>query len=843
MPNVPQSNKAVEVFYSYAHNPDDEKLKDELLKQLAGVERQGVIVSWHDRKITAGREWAGEIDEHINTAGVILLLVSPDFMASGYCNDVELNRAMERHEAGEARVIPVILRPTLWKGAPFEKLQMLPTDARAVTLWPNRDEALLVVAEGIYKAVQEVAARTLTKEPKQTSGANIPRPPVVGFVARRDKEGRDIVGLLKEELAPDKNQLVALWGPGGAGKTTIAAEVVRATEDDFKGRVVWASPLRRADFNSATLLDEIATQLGREDLRRLAPEPKAAQVAALVSQAPTLVILDNFETVPEDEQTRCLDFLAQSAACPVLITTRGFIDRDDVTNIELAAMEMDEAREFLRRLIERTPKSQNFANLDHDDLIQKCEANPLLLQWVVRQIVLSKTPKTALDYLSQGEGDAAERIFTRSFNLPQLGDDGRAALLALSLFTPSASREALAEVAGFGDDLRRLDKAVESLSSLWLVETTEGNERLFLRGLTRELAKSRLSKNASAKEFRQRYIACFLRHAEAHLQPTPEGLNALEQEKDNFFGAMDASFATEDWASVIGIHGALSDFLLLHGYWDEAIQSGKQAAAAAIEAKDDLNVDRFTVNMAVMRRFRGEYEEASRILREVLLRFRRLKDEKKAAICLHELGVIAASQGKVDEARWLYEESLEISKRLSLYGHVSKILYQLAMLEQDKGQMREARRLYDESLEISRRHGNQHDVAMILNALGTLVYSQGEIEEARRLYNESLEMMRRFGDQYGIAGNLHNLGKLAQERNELEEAWQLYNESLEIEKRLGNQDGIAISIHHLGLLAEHRGNKMEAARLFREALSIFEKLGSPEAKKVRKDLKRVERVY
>jgi hypothetical protein len=450
MPDTPQPDRTVEVFYSYAHK--DEKLKKELLKHLANIERQGLIVNWHDRKLKPGGEWAREIDKRIDTAAVILLLVSPDFISSGYCNEVELKRAMEMHEAGEACVIPVSLRPVDWKGAPFEKLQALPTDAKPVTTWKIRDEAFKNIAEGVRKVVEEIAA-----PPESKALANIPRPPVVGFISRRDKEGRDIVGLLKEELAPDNNQLVALWGPGGTGKTTLAAEVVRGTENIFNGRVVWASPLRRADFNSATLLDEIATQLGREDLRRLAPEPKATQVATLVSETPTLVILDNFETVAEEEQARCLNFLAQNAACPVLITTRGFINRDDVTNVELAAMEFDEAREFLRRLIKRTPKTRNFAGLDHDGLIRKCEANPLLLQWVVRQIVLSKTPQTAIDYLSQGEGDAAERVFTRSFNLPQLGDDGRAALLALSLFIPSASRPALAEVSGFGTDLRRLD--------------------------------------------------------------------------------------------------------------------------------------------------------------------------------------------------------------------------------------------------------------------------------------------------------------------------------------------------------------------------------------------------
>jgi len=146
--------KPIEVFYSYSHK--DEELRDELEKHLSILKRQGVIQSWHDRRIGAGREWEGEIDTHLNTAHVILLLISADFLASDYCYDVEMKRAMERHEAGEACVIPVILRPVDWRGAPFGKLQALPTDAKPVTEWPNRDKAFLDVARGIRAAVEEL---------------------------------------------------------------------------------------------------------------------------------------------------------------------------------------------------------------------------------------------------------------------------------------------------------------------------------------------------------------------------------------------------------------------------------------------------------------------------------------------------------------------------------------------------------------------------------------------------------------------------------------------------------------------------------------------------------------
>ena len=150
-------NQAIEVFFSYAC--EDEKLRNELAKHLKVLERQGEITAWYDREITAGTEWKGQIDKHLESAKVILLLVSADFMASDYCYDVELKRAMERHEAGEARVIPVILREVDWQGAPFGKLQALPKNAEPVTNWPNRDQAFADIARGIRRAVEELAGK------------------------------------------------------------------------------------------------------------------------------------------------------------------------------------------------------------------------------------------------------------------------------------------------------------------------------------------------------------------------------------------------------------------------------------------------------------------------------------------------------------------------------------------------------------------------------------------------------------------------------------------------------------------------------------------------------------
>ena len=145
----------VEIFFSYAH--EDEPLVQKLIKQLALLQRQGVISAWHDRKIMAGQEWAGAISGALERCKIILL-VSDDFLASDYCYDVEMQRALARHDAGDARVIPVMLRPTYWEGAPFAKLQGLPKDMRPVTSWGKRDEAFTDIARGIARTARDITA-------------------------------------------------------------------------------------------------------------------------------------------------------------------------------------------------------------------------------------------------------------------------------------------------------------------------------------------------------------------------------------------------------------------------------------------------------------------------------------------------------------------------------------------------------------------------------------------------------------------------------------------------------------------------------------------------------------
>jgi hypothetical protein len=144
------------LFYSYSHK--DKEWRDELEEHLSLLRRQGVISAWHDRQIVPGQEWANKIDEQLELAQVILLLVSPSFLASDYCYDIELKRALERHEQRGAVVIPVIVRPCDWKIGAFAKLAALPSNWKSVTSWPNKDEAWTDVAVGVRRAVEAMKA-------------------------------------------------------------------------------------------------------------------------------------------------------------------------------------------------------------------------------------------------------------------------------------------------------------------------------------------------------------------------------------------------------------------------------------------------------------------------------------------------------------------------------------------------------------------------------------------------------------------------------------------------------------------------------------------------------------
>ena len=233
----------ISLFYSYSHK--DEALRKQLETHLSLLKDQGDIRGWHDRGIEAGTEWDGVIGQNLEEAGIILLLVSADFLASPYCKDVEIARAMERHEAGTARVIPVILRPVDWHSAPFGRLQALPRNGRPVTMWKNRDEAFTDVARSIREVATHLAS---PKKSCDTEGGPAKGPASVPAPFLSD---------LPRKAAPQSRQSYR-----DKVRAALSEELCRAVDDASINPQMIADALKidKPD-NRAKMLDTILDQL------------------------------------------------------------------------------------------------------------------------------------------------------------------------------------------------------------------------------------------------------------------------------------------------------------------------------------------------------------------------------------------------------------------------------------------------------------------------------------------------------------------------------------------------------------------------------------------------------
>lgn len=148
-----KKDNSIEIFVSYSHK--DERLKNDLIAHLSVLEREGLVKDWHDRKIAPGVEWSFEIDQHLDSSSIILLLISSDFIHSDYCYEKEMQHALKRHKNKNAIVIPIILRECDWKKAAFADLQALPKDGKPIKSWSDKDKAFKEVTMGIRKSIKE----------------------------------------------------------------------------------------------------------------------------------------------------------------------------------------------------------------------------------------------------------------------------------------------------------------------------------------------------------------------------------------------------------------------------------------------------------------------------------------------------------------------------------------------------------------------------------------------------------------------------------------------------------------------------------------------------------------
>ncbi len=303
----------VEVFCSYAH--EDEAWLRKLETHLSLLKQQGLISLWHDRLISPGTNWVQAIDSRLETASVILLLVSADFLASDYCYSIEMKRALERQEAGEARVVPILVSHVDWSHAPFAHLQALPTDAKPIASRRDKNRVLADVAAGIRRVIEDMPQLSASA-PRAVLPAiwNIPylRNP---FFLGRDDELAQVRHHLQGGQATALSQPQAISGLGGIGKTQIAVEFAYQHRHEYQW-ILWT----RADTRESLVSSYISIA---ELLNLPEKDAEAQQIVIravrnwLQTHRSWLLILDN-----ADELTLVHEFLPSGLDGHILLTTR-----------------------------------------------------------------------------------------------------------------------------------------------------------------------------------------------------------------------------------------------------------------------------------------------------------------------------------------------------------------------------------------------------------------------------------------------------------------------------------------------------------------------------------------
>jgi tetratricopeptide (TPR) repeat protein len=625
-----------------------------------------------------------------------------------------------------------------------------------------------------------------------TPALRIPPPPPTGYVSRRYSSGRDMLEQLKLELAPGRTRIAQLWGAGGTGKTVIAAEVARQLLDVFEQRVVWLTAEGRSDFGLSNLLDGISEQLGRRDLRPLNLKAKTAELKSALNSQPALVVIDNFETINEKEQARSASFL-KNARCSVLLVSRrrsrhgfGFV---------VGRLLPDEAQELLERLIEQLPDRRALQEEDQSRVITISGGNPLVMKWLVGQVELAGSLNVGRYDGSVDKDASLRRVFDGSFDLPQLSEDGRVVLLALTLFVPGASRTALAEVAGFGTDMERLNEAARRGLVLRLINSAP-QEKLFVDGLVRKFLQERSRKDKRAKALAERFVSYFLSYAQSRQEGSAENYDALESEFENLLDTMDLAEKLRKRSEVIQIYEGISSFLDVRGYWDEALRRNVQAQKAAKTFTRGKVMPRLKATAADIWLRRGELNKAQAAYNSALTTYFEVGDLSAASDILRQLGTIALEKSDLEQATSLYTESLQIARGLKKEKGIADNLHNLAIVAQQ----------------------------------------QGDLEKAEDLYRQSLEIAVSLDDQRSVAISYHQLGVISAEKGTLKEAVQFFERSLQTKVSLGDRNGMAATLHQLGLVKVRIGDRSDAEDLLQQALDIFVQLASPSAEEVRRDL-------
>jgi len=748
----------LEVFFSYAHA--DEYWRDQLERHLGSLKRQKRLITWHDRKILPGTEWAQEIDTRLSNADIIFLLISPDFISSDYCYCSELKKAIRRHNKGEAHVIPIIVRPVDWKGTPFAKLQALPNDAKPISTASNSDEALLQVAQHIRKLVEaqkkkRSTSTTLsissTAKPPQhvSSSANVWNVPFLRnpFFTGREQMITHIRTILIKEQTASVSQPPAISGLGGIGKTQLAVEYAYRYREQYQ-QVLWVQA-NSLDILQSDMLT-LATLLNLPE-KEAQYQQQAIQAVKqwLAEHSNWLLIFDNADDLSLVDPY--LSIRTSQNSGHLLLTTRTHATGSRAQRVDVEKMDIEEGTLFFLHRATLLAPDAPLSSLDETTqhtartIVDAVDGLPLALDQAGAYI--EETGCSLSRYLTLYQTQRKELHQRRG---KQSTDHPEPVATTWSL-----SFQKVAAASPLAADLLRL---CAFLSPDTIPEELVTESVPFLNPALPEDSKEHIQVDEALGEL-LRY-SLVQRHSVAQMLSIHRVVQAVLKDE------MDKQ-THQQWAErIVGIlnqffpFGDATTWSLCQRYLPHALVCTQYIQQWNLVSKEAANL---LHNVASYLDDRARYQEAEPLYRHALVIKESVQgpEHPDTASTVHNLAILYWNRGRYEQAEPLFKRALVIKENALGPEHLdtARSLHNLAILYKDQGKYEQAEPLFKRALTI-REYGlglEHPDIASTLHNLANLYRDLGKYGQAGPLYQRALTIKER------VLGSEHPDTKKSQE--------------------------------------------------------------------------------
>ena len=672
----------------------------------------------------------------------------------------------------------------------------------------------------------------------------------------REKE----VAAAKELILRRDVRLVTVTGPGGIGKTRLAAQVAGELLDRFPGGTYFVplSPIN----DPALIASAIVQALGIREAGGQQPLEMLKQHLQNSSSAPVLLLLDNFEHMIQAAPA-VAELLAAGSYLKIMVTSRAPLHVYGEHEFAVPPLSMPSSAAttavgtlaqypavalFVQRAIAVKPDFE-FNRENATAVIEICarlDGLPLAIELAAARVkVLSPSSmrtrlSSRLQLLTGGARDMPHRQQTLrgaiDWSYDLLSPAEQKLFRRLSVFVGGSTLEGAEAVCDTkGDlDLDLLDGIASMVdkSLVQQVDFARDEPRFVMLETIREYALEKLRASGEEAFTRRAHAAYYLVLAEeqAAAQCDAEGSEWLEHfglEHDNFRAALEWLTETGDAAWGLRLGAALFRF------WDmrEHLAEGRSrlhkllqlpAAATLIRARA-----RALFAAGVLGAEQGDYSSADALIRESLHIARQLGDKRGAAVSLNALAVNARDSGDAAAACALFEESLVLWRELDDQKCIARCLSNLGNVVKMQGDNARARSLYAECLAIFQELGDREGVAWSMNYQGDVARAQGDSAAARTLYEKGLAIFRELDDNWGIAGTLADLGSLAREQRDYSTAHSLYRESIQTFLQLNHKRGIARLLECFACSASAQFQAERCLRLAGAASALRQNIGAP----------------